>query len=171
MLTLIYLSYIQSQLNAVINRDSGKKLEVRFSDGSDVLISLRLEGSGLDKYASILSKLLPLVLSPETLNQDIPSFSASEKILKKTNDGQVFEILRRQGETLNNILKVIREFRNMDFSSRDVKNRYEERIGKPIQLSTVATYLMRLHDKGFLVRRKRGREYIYQAATILLKNE
>jgi predicted transcriptional regulator len=30
---------------------------------------------------------------------------------------------------------------------------------------------MRLHDKGLLVRRKRGREYIYQAATILLKNE
>ncbi|MBS7631928.1 hypothetical protein KEJ47_10265, partial [Candidatus Bathyarchaeota archaeon] len=31
-----------------------------------------------------------------------------------------------------------------------------ERIGKPIQLSTVATYLMRLHDKGLLMRRKRG---------------
>jgi predicted transcriptional regulator len=99
------------------------------------------------------------------------SISSQEKIMKKTNDGYVFEVLRKQGETLSNILKVIREFRNMDFSSKDVKNRYEERIGKPIQLSTVATYLMRLHDKGFLVRRKRGREYIYQAATILLKNE
>ena len=150
----------------MINRDSGKKLEIRFSDGSDTLISLRLEGSGLDKYATVLSKLLPLMLSQEAV-----SYLSSEKIMKNLNDEQVFEVLRKQGETLNNILKVIREFRNMDFSSKDIKNRYEERIGKPIQLSTVATYLMRLHDKGLLVRRKRGREYIYQAATILLKNE
>lgn len=150
----------------MINRDSGKKLEIRFSDGSDTLISLRLEGSGLDKYATMLSKLLPLMLSQEAVSN-----LSSERIMKKLDDEQVFEVLRKQGETLNNILKVIREFRNMDFSSKDIKNRYEERVGKPIQLSTVATYLMRLHDKGLLVRRKRGREYIYQAATILLKNE
>ncbi|MEM2089135.1 MAG: BlaI/MecI/CopY family transcriptional regulator [Thermoproteota archaeon] len=155
----------------MINRDSRKKLEIRFSDGSDALVSLRLEGSGLDKYASILSKLLPLMLSQETLYQDVVSSLSSEKVVKKVDDEQVFEVLRRQGETLNNILKVIREFRNMDFSSRDIKNRYEERIGKSIPLSTVATYLMRLHDKGLLTRRKRGREYIYQAAAILLKNE
>lgn len=155
----------------MINRDSRKKLEIRFSDGSDALVSLRLEGSGLDKYASILSKLLPLMLSQETLYQDVVSSLSSEKVVKKVDDEQVFEVLRRQGETLNNILKVIREFRNMDFSSRDIKNRYEERIGRSIPLSTVATYLMRLHDKGLLTRRKRGREYIYQAAAILLKNE
>lgn len=155
----------------MINRDSRKKLEIRFSDSSDTLVSLRLEGSGLDKYASILSKLLPLIFSQETLYQDVVSSLSSEKAVKKVDDEQVFEVLRRQGETLNNILKVIREFRNMDFSSRDIKNRYEERIGKSIQLSTVATYLMRLHDKGLLMRRKRGREYIYQTAAILLKNE
>lgn len=155
----------------MINRDSRKKLEIRFSDGSDALVSLRLEGSELDKYASILSKLLPLMLSQETFYQDVVSSLPSEKVVKKVDDEQVFEVLRRQGETLNNILKVIREFRNMDFSSRDIKNRYEERIGKSIPLSTVATYLMRLHDKGLLTRRKRGREYIYQAAAILLKNE
>lgn len=155
----------------MINRDNRKKLEIRFSDGSDALVSLRLEGSGLDKYVSILSKLLPLMLSQETLYQDVVSSLSSEKVAKKVDDEQVFEVLRRQGETLNNILKVIREFRNMDFSSRDIKNRYEERIGKSIPLSTVATYLMRLHDKGLLMRRKRGREYIYQAAAILLKNE
>ncbi len=155
----------------MIIRDSRKKLEIRFSDGSDTLVSLRLEGSGLDKYASILSKLLSLMFSQETLYQDVVSSLSSEKAVKKVDDEQVFEVLRRQGETLNNILKVIREFRNMDFASRDIKNRYEERIGKPIQLSTVATYLMRLHDKGLLMRRKRGREYIYQAAAILLKNQ
>jgi hypothetical protein len=95
----------------VINRDSGKKLEIRFSDGSDTLISLRLEGSGLDKYATVLSKLLPLMLSQEAV-----SYLSSEKMMKNLDDEQVFEVLRKQGETLNNILKVIREFRNMDFS-------------------------------------------------------
>lgn len=154
----------------MINRDDRKKLEIRFSDGSDILVSLRLEGDRLDKYGAILSKLLPFILSQNAFPQDTLSLLSSEKIVKKFNDeSQVFEVLRKQGEMLNNILKVIREFRNMDFSSRDIKNRYEERIGKPIQLSTVATYLMRLHDKGLLIRRKRGREYIYQAATILLK--
>jgi len=95
----------------------------------------------------------------------------SEKVVKKLGGDPGVLVLHGQGEMLNNILKVIREFRDMDFSSRDIKNRYEERIGRPIQLSTVATYLLRLHDKGFLLRRKRGKEYIYQAATILLKNE
>jgi len=156
----------------VINSDSRKKLEIRFSDGSDAFVSLRLEGNRLDKYGAILSNLLPMLLSQEALYKDLSSFLSSVKAEKKLDvEPRVFEILRKQGETLNNVLKVIREFRNVDFSSKDIKNRYEERIGRPIQLSTVATYLMRLHDKGFLVRRKRGKEYIYQAATILLKSE
>ncbi len=156
----------------MINSDSRKKLEIRFSDGSDAFVSLRLEGNRLDKYGAILSNLLPMLLSQEALYKDLSSFLSSVKAEKKLDvEPRVFEILRKQGETLNNVLKVIREFRNVDFSSKDIKNRYEERIGRPIQLSTVATYLMRLHDKGFLVRRKRGKEYIYQAATILLKSE
>ncbi|MBO3840729.1 MAG: BlaI/MecI/CopY family transcriptional regulator, partial [Candidatus Brockarchaeota archaeon] len=78
---------------------------------------------------------------------------------------------RKQGVVLGNILKVIREFRDMSFSSKDIKKRYEERTGRPIQLSTVATYLMRLYDKGLLTRRRIGKEYMYQAAALLLKNE
>jgi hypothetical protein len=155
----------------VNNRDIRKKLEIRFSDGSDILVSLKLEGDKLDKYETVLSKLLPLMLSQEAPSQDILSSLPSEKVVKKLGEGSKVLVLHGQGEMLNNILKVIREFRNMDFSSRDIKSRYEERIGRPIQLSTVATYLLRLHDKGLLVRRKRGKEYIYQAATILLKNE
>lgn len=156
----------------LVNRDDQKKLEVRFSDGSDVTISLRLEGSRLEKYGMALANLIPLMLAQGALNQELLSFLPLEKTEKKLDAGnRVFEVLRRQGENLNNILKVIREFRNMEFSSKDVKKRYEERVGKPIQLSTVATYLMRLHDKGLLSRRKMGREYVYQAAALLLKNE
>lgn len=153
------------------NGDIRKKLEIRFSDGSDVLVSLKLEGCKLDKYEAILSRLLPLMLSQGAPSQGMLSSLPSEKVVKKLGGDPGVLVLHGQGEMLNNILKVIREFRDMDFSSRDIKNRYEERIGRPIQLSTVATYLLRLHDKGFLLRRKRGKEYIYQAATILLKNE
>jgi len=155
----------------VNNGDIRKKLEIRFSDGSDVLVSLKLEGCKLDKYEAILSRLLPLMLSQGAPSQDMLSSLPSEKVMKKLGGDPGVLVLHGQGEMLNNILKVIREFRDMDFSSRDIKNRYEERIGRPIQLSTVATYLLRLHDKGLLLRRKRGKEYIYQAATILLKNE
>ncbi|MEM2940281.1 MAG: BlaI/MecI/CopY family transcriptional regulator [Thermoproteota archaeon] len=156
----------------LVNKDDRKKLEVRFSDGSDTTISLRLEGSRLEKYGMVLANLLPLMLAQGALNQELLAFLPSEKPGKKLDEGnRMFEVLHRQGENLNNILKVIREFRNMDFSSKDVKKRYEERLGKPIQLSTVATYLMRLHDKGLLLRRKMGKEYVYQAAALLLKNE
>lgn len=155
----------------LVNTDDKKKLEVRFSDGSDITISLKLEGNRLEKYGMVLANLLPLMLTQGTLNQELFAFLPSEKTVKKPDeDNRVFEVLHRQGENLNNILKVIREFRNMDFSSKDVKKRYEERVGKPIQLSTVATYLMRLHDKGLLLRRKMGKEYVYQAAALLLKN-
>lgn len=155
----------------MINKSDRKKLEIRFSDGSDTIISLRLEGSNIDKYRAAIANLFPLMLSREALKQEL-SVSSPEKPERKIDVNGVFlETLHKQGEVLGNILKVVREFRDMSFSSKDVKKRYEERVGKPIQLSTVATYLMRLHDKGLLLRKKIGREYVYQAATILLKNK
>ncbi|MBO3840669.1 MAG: BlaI/MecI/CopY family transcriptional regulator [Thermoproteota archaeon] len=155
----------------MVYKSEKKKLEIRFSDGSDTVISLRLEGSDLDKYKTALANLLPLMLSQEAFQRELLA-SSLEKPVKRINAEDVFlETLRKQGEVLSNILKVIREFRDMSFSSKDIKKRYEERVGKPIQLSTVATYLMRLHDKGLLLRRKMGKEYVYQAAAVLLKNE
>lgn len=38
------------------------------------------------------------------------------------------------------------------FSSRDVQAEYEELYGESIRLSTVSTYLQRLHNSGFLLR-------------------
>lgn len=157
----------------LVNRDEGKKLEIRFSNGSEIAVFLRLEGNRLEKYGPILVNLLSPLFSQEVLHQNSEVYSNSlDKIGKKLkDDGVIFEVLQKQGETSSNILKVIREFRNIDFSSKDIKRRFEERIGKPIQLSMVATYLLRLYDKGLLMRRKRGKEYVYQAAQILLQNE
>jgi len=155
----------------LVYKSEKKKLEIRFSDGSDTVISLRLEGSDLDKYKTALANLLPLMFSQDSFQQELPSFP-SEKHGKGIDANGVFlETLRKQGVVLGNILKVIREFRDMSFSSKDIKKRYEERTGRPIQLSTVATYLMRLYDKGLLTRRRIGKEYMYQAAALLLKNE
>jgi hypothetical protein len=38
------------------------------------------------------------------------------------------------------------------FSSKEVRNAYEEELGEPVSLSTVATYLSRLVLKGMLVK-------------------
>ncbi|MBO3800568.1 MAG: BlaI/MecI/CopY family transcriptional regulator [Candidatus Brockarchaeota archaeon] len=155
----------------MVYKSEKKKLEIHFSDGSDTVISLRLEGSDLDKYKTALANLLPLMLSQEAFQRELFA-SPPEKPVKRINAEDVFlETLHKQGEVLGNILKVIREFRDMSFSSKDIKKRFEERVGRPIQLSTVATYLMRLHDKGLLLRKKMGKEYVYQAAPVLLKAE
>lgn len=45
------------------------------------------------------------------------------------------------------------EYRNSWFTSLDVKGRYEKQYGEEIKLSTVSTYLSRLHTEGFLERR------------------
>jgi hypothetical protein len=153
---------------AVINRNDRKKLEISFSDGLDTVISFKLESSSLDRYKIALANFLPLLFSQEALSKDMLTLVPSEKV---DNSNVLLETLSRQGEVLGNILKVVREFRDMDFSSKDIKKRYEERIGKPIQLSTIATYLLRLYDKGLLIRNRRGKEYVYKATAILLKNE
>lgn len=51
-------------------------------------------------------------------------------------------------------------------TSNDVKRMYEEKYSEEIKLSTVSTYLARLHRRGLLDRRgsRRQREYRYAAA-------
>jgi hypothetical protein len=45
------------------------------------------------------------------------------------------------------------EFRNLWFSSLQVKKKYEHQYGEEIKISTVSTYLTRLYNEGFLERR------------------
>lgn len=53
------------------------------------------------------------------------------------------------------------EYRTAWFGTVDVKERYERQYGEEIKISTVSTYLSRLHNEGFLERRgnKVEREY------------
>ncbi|MGQ9478817.1 MAG: BlaI/MecI/CopY family transcriptional regulator [Thermoproteota archaeon] len=153
----------------MVHTNDKKRLEIRFADGLDFLLSLRLEGESVEKYKATILNLIPIILSRDV---ESPIFSKISLFkAEKSQGNSVLEVLRRQSIVLSDILKVIREFGGMDFSSKDVKRKYEERLGRPIRLSTVATYLMRLHDKGLLARKRQGREYVYQAQTILLQNK
>lgn len=49
-----------------------------------------------------------------------------------------------------------------DFSSSDLAKEYEERFGEPLRLSTIATYLGRMTDKGYLKRQKFGNSWVYR---------
>ncbi|WP_424359863.1 hypothetical protein [Methanocella sp. MCL-LM] len=53
------------------------------------------------------------------------------------------------------------EYRGAWFNTIDVKDRYGRTYGEEIKISTVSTYLSRLHNEGFLERRgnKIEREY------------
>ncbi|OYT53030.1 hypothetical protein B6U66_00335 [Candidatus Bathyarchaeota archaeon ex4484_135] len=49
-------------------------------------------------------------------------------------------------------LVIERYFSGTWFTTRDVKEAYEQEFGEPIKLSTVSTYLARMAERGMLVR-------------------
>jgi len=55
------------------------------------------------------------------------------------------------------------------FKSKDVAFAYEQEFGESIKLSTVSTYLARLVDKGFLIRKGSQNSRRYRIATEFAK--
>lgn len=53
------------------------------------------------------------------------------------------------------------------FSSKDVLNTYEQEFNKPISTSTISTYLARLVDRGFLIRKGKTPRINYRLLTML----
>jgi hypothetical protein len=53
-------------------------------------------------------------------------------------------------------------FPGIEFSSSDIAGSFEEKYNQPIPLSTVATYLARLVDRGLLKRQKFGNSWVYR---------
>jgi len=51
------------------------------------------------------------------------------------------------------------------FSSRDVQTLYEQKLKEPISLSTVATYLSRMVDRGFLAKNELSNRRQYKMVT------
>lgn len=58
------------------------------------------------------------------------------------------------------------EYREAWFGTMDVKDRYERQYGEEIKISTVSTYLSRLHNEGFLDRRGNKVEREYRIARL-----
>jgi len=57
---------------------------------------------------------------------------------------------------------VLSRFRDDWFSSRDVKEAYEQVYGEPIKLNTVSTYLQRFYVAGFLERKGSRARLMYR---------
>ncbi|RLI29331.1 hypothetical protein DRO50_01820 [Candidatus Bathyarchaeota archaeon] len=55
------------------------------------------------------------------------------------------------------------------FSSREIQTSYEQEFKEPIALSTVATYLSRLHKRGFLAREGSSTRIRYRMVTVTSK--
>jgi hypothetical protein len=58
------------------------------------------------------------------------------------------------------------EYHTTWFGTIDVKDRYERQYGEEIKISTVSTYLSRLHNEGFLERRGNKVEREYRITSI-----
>lgn len=65
------------------------------------------------------------------------------------------------------ILNIIDKYYPMGkFTSKDLREKYEDEYNQPIKLSVIATYLSRFNNKNKIDRAKSGREWIYQTARI-----
>ncbi|MCS7113680.1 MAG: hypothetical protein RMJ00_00795 [Nitrososphaerota archaeon] len=81
------------------------------------------------------------------------------------------EVEEEVGMTKFERVKKIVESRFQDswFSSRDVKFAYEDEYGESIPLSTISTYLQRMHRNGFLQRSGSQNQHIYRLSGVIKK--
>ena len=63
------------------------------------------------------------------------------------------------------------EFRNLWFTSLQVKDKYERQYGEEIKISTVSTYLTRLYNEGFLERRGNRVEREYHVIDVNVEDK
>jgi hypothetical protein len=55
------------------------------------------------------------------------------------------------------------------FSSKDLQSAYEKQFNEPIRLSTVSTYLSRLADRGFFIKKGASNQRRYRIMTRISK--
>lgn len=55
------------------------------------------------------------------------------------------------------------------FSSKEIQTFYEEKYKQPISLSTISTYLSRLVDRGFLIKKHVSNQLRYKTINIILQ--
>jgi len=55
------------------------------------------------------------------------------------------------------------------FSSKDLQESYEKQFNEPVNLSTVSTYLSRLSDRGFFIKKGSSNQRRYRIMTAITK--
>ena len=124
-----------------------KAIKLEFEDENGAKYLFKVEGN-IEK-----DKVLRLLELYELISE-----SESEK---KTED-----ITAADSDLYNLIRKVIREMPLTGFTSKDVLAVLEDKHNISVKLPIISTYLRRMNDRGELVRRKEGREWVYQLREI-----
>lgn len=122
-----------------------KRVKVEFQDDKGTKYSLAVEGRISREKVLKIMDLMELVEGSDTIEQPAPDQSSTF--------GKVFKVIEAS-------------YQGKEFSSADIARDYEELNGEPIALSTVATYLSRLTERGQLKRQKFGNSWVYRRVHI-----
>ena len=124
-----------------------KKMRIEVSNNGDKY-TITFEGRITRDKALHLLDLVELLGGLPTENSELPYSS-----LKKLKIDKVRLIIEKN-------------FPIGWFSSKEIQKNYEEKYNEPIQLSTISTYLSRLVNRGFLIKRKKSNQLRYKTINV-----
>jgi hypothetical protein len=137
------------------------EIKVNVDEKSGKITQLTFSGDGLgmdavQKALSAISKNFPGMDMPKepAEGMDIADLAGDKYTIK---------------ERLRLFLKF--EFRNMWFTTVQVKEKYELQYSEEIKISTVSTYLTRLYNEGFLERRGNRVEREYHVIDVNVEDK
>lgn len=119
-----------------------KKVKIEFQDQKGVKYSLSIEGAlSREKVMKMMDMMELIDGAPEPFDHTPPDM--------QTTFGRMITLIETS-------------FSGKDFASADLAREYEDEYNEPIPLSTVATYLSRLVNRGLLKRQKFSNSWIYR---------
>ncbi|MGC9208629.1 MAG: hypothetical protein ACP5GH_02055 [Nitrososphaeria archaeon] len=124
-----------------------KAIKLEFEDENGAKYLFKVEGN-IEK-----DKVLRLLELYELISESEQEKKAEDITVA---DGDLYSLLR----------KIIREMPLTGFTSKDIQSVLEDRYSISVKLPIISTYLRRMNDRGELVRRKEGREWVYQLREI-----
>lgn len=120
---------------------SRKRIKIEFEDGQGGRYTISLDGSlSRDKVLKVID--LVELLGPSDDKEAAP-------ISSETAYGKIYRLVEKR-------------FPLGSFLSTDLLEAFEDEYAKPIKLSTIATYLARLHERGLLTRERAQNGWSYR---------
>jgi len=130
-----------------------KKMRIELFDGDGNKYALSFEGEITREKALRLLDLVELLGGVQASEK-----AFEEKLLISNNDVSKYDKLR---------MVIQKNFPIVWFSSREIQLAYEQEFKEPIGLSTVATYLSRMADKGLLIKTGASNRMKYKVSPAL----